>query len=59
MTKSSQKYNLAIRQFARQIKIVQLKLYSRMLELEVIPEHGLSSEQIEFLLGKNVLFKVT
>ena len=24
----------------------------RMLELEVIPEHGLTSEQIEFLLGK-------
>ena len=30
-----------------------------MLELEVIPEHGLSSDQIEFLLGKNVLFEVT
>lgn len=28
-----------------------------MLELEVIPEHGLSSEQIEFLLGKNVYLK--
>ena len=24
----------------------------RMLELEVIPEHGLTSDQIEFLLGK-------
>ena len=28
-----------------------------MLELEVIPEHGLSSEQIEFLLGKNASLK--
>ena len=29
----------------------------KMLELEVIPEHGLTSEAIEFLLGKlNVLF---
>ena len=58
MTESSQKYNLAIRQFARHIEKGQ-GTRSRMLELEVIPEHGLSSEQIEFLLGKKVLFEVT
>ena len=27
-----------------------------MLELEVIPEHGLVSDQIEFLLGKKKIY---
>ena len=29
-----------------------------MLELEVIPEHGLLSEQMEIILGKPFIFKI-